>query len=271
MMLAAAAASAAAQNAPGVTKFVRFRANNRVAHGVLEGDTIREISGDLFGRWSQTNTRHQLSQVKLLYPVQPGKVLALAGNYKSHTGDRTPVSHPEIFYKPVSCLQNPGDPIVIPKDATDLHFECELVLVIGKRASRLSVAQAKDAIFGVTCGNDVSERQWQNGPKKDTQWWRAKGSDTFGPLGPAIARGLDFSNLEIQTRLNGKVMQKDSTSALVHDGPTTVSFISHYVTLEPGDIIYTGTPGKTSPMKSGDVVEVEIEGVGILKNPLAAA
>ena len=145
------------------------------------------------------------------------------------------------------------------------------MVVIGKRASRVSVAEAREAIFGVTAGNDVSEREWQNGAKKDVQWWRAKGADTFAPLGPSIVRGLDYGKLGIQTRLNGNVVQKDSTANLVHDCPTTVSFISQFVTLLPGDLIYTGTPGTTKRMNPGDVVEVEIEGIGILRNKIVAA
>jgi 2-keto-4-pentenoate hydratase/2-oxohepta-3-ene-1,7-dioic acid hydratase in catechol pathway len=160
---------------------------------------------------------------------------------------------------------------VIPPGAKDVHYEAELVLVIGKRTSRVSVAQAKDYIFGVTCGNDVSERIWQNDPKiKDIQWWRAKGADTFSPLGPYIVRGIDYHNLKIGTRLNGKTVQDDHTSHFIHNGHVTVSFISQFVTLEPGDLIFTGTSGKTMPMKAGDIVEVEIEGVGVLRNPVKA-
>ena len=123
----------------------------------------------------------------------------------------------------------------------------------------------------VTCGNDVSERDWQGGPEKDLQWWRAKGADTFAPLGPAIVHGLDYANLLLQTRLNGNVVQKQYTSDLIFDGPAIVSWISHYVTLTPGDVIYTGTPGHTSRMNEGDVVEVEIEGIGVLRNRIALA
>ncbi|MEZ5354969.1 MAG: fumarylacetoacetate hydrolase family protein [Bryobacteraceae bacterium] len=257
----------------GVTRYVRFRiGTSGPVYGILDGETIRELKGNLFEDPAETGAKHKLADVKLLYPVRPTKILALAGNYQSHLGAAPPRSNPEPFYKPLTCLQNPGDPIRLPKDATNVHSECELVIVIGKRAKAVTAAQARDHIFGVTCGNDVSERIWQNDAKvKDVQWWRAKGADTFGPVGPAIARGLDYGNLEIQTRLNGKVIQKDSTSHLVHDCPTVVSFISQYVTLMPGDLIFTGTPGKTSPMKAGDVAEVEIQGVGILRNPVRNA
>jgi 2-keto-4-pentenoate hydratase/2-oxohepta-3-ene-1,7-dioic acid hydratase in catechol pathway len=167
-------------------------------------------------------------------------------------------------------LQDPEGPIVVPSDSTDLHFEGELVLVIGKRLRHASKTEAADGIFGVTCGNDVSERNWQRGPDKDVQWWRAKGCDTFTPIGPAIVTGLNYGNLRLRTRLNGEVVQDQSTADLIFDCATVVSFISRYITLEPGDIVFTGTPGQTQAMKSGDVVEVEIEGVGVLRNHLAA-
>src|SRR5581483_17640 len=252
-------------------KFVRFRKSNKSAYGILDGDTIREIRGGLFGSHAETGAKYRLSDVKLLCPVpEPSKILALAGNYRSHLGKRDAAPHPEIFYKPPSCLQNPEDVIIIPTTATNVHHECELVIVIGKKASNLSLDRAHDVIFGVTCGNDVSEREWQNGPKKDVQWWRAKGADTFGPTGPAVVRGINYGNLGIQCRLNGKVVQKDSTSNLVHDCPTIVSFVSQFVTLFPGDLIFTGTPGTTVKMNPGDIVEVEIEGIGVLRNKVTA-
>jgi 2-keto-4-pentenoate hydratase/2-oxohepta-3-ene-1,7-dioic acid hydratase in catechol pathway len=233
---------------------------------------VRQLAGDLFSSPKETGARHKLSEVKLLHPIAaPSKILALAGNYRSHLGGASPRTNPEPFYKPPSCQQNPEDPIVIPPGAKNVHFECELVIVIGRKATRASLAEAKECIFGVTCGNDVSERIWQNDSKvKDVQWWRAKGADTFGPTGPVIARGIDYGNLKIQTRLNGKVMQEDSTASLVHNCESIVSFISQAVTLHPGDLIFTGTPGKTSPMKPDDVVEVEIEGIGVLRNPVRA-
>ena len=269
---AAAVGAAAAQTKSNGTRYCRFRKGDVTAFGIVEGDQIRQLRGDLFASPAETGTRHKVSEVKLLHPVAaPSKILALAGNYRSHLGAAAPRPNPEPFYKPPSSLQNPEDPIILPPGAKDVHFECELVIVIGSKTTRVSAAQAKSSIFGVTCGNDVSERIWQNDPKiKDVQWWRAKGADTFGPVGPYIARGIDYGNLKIQTRLNGQVMQQDSTASLVHNCESIVSFISQAVTLFPGDLIFTGTPGKTSPMKAGDVVEVEIEGIGILRNPVKA-
>lgn len=264
------ATGAWAQAGGTVTRYVRFRRGQAMAYGILDGESIRELEGRPFGPHKETGARHPLSEVKLLFPCQPPKVLAVGLNYKSHIGTRQPPANPELFYKPISALQNPEDPIVIPPGAKNVHYEGELVLVIGRRAKNVSVEQAREVIFGVTCGNDVSERDWQNGPQKDVQWWRAKGADTFGPLGPCIARGLDYSKLLLQTRLNGKVVQKQYTSDLLFDPPAIVSFASRYVTLVPGDVIYTGTPGTTAAMKPGDVVEVEIEGIGVLRNRVVA-
>jgi 2-keto-4-pentenoate hydratase/2-oxohepta-3-ene-1,7-dioic acid hydratase in catechol pathway len=173
-----------------------------------------------------------------------------------------------MFYKPVSALQNPEDPIVIPPGATDVHSEGEMVVVVGKHLRQASREEAGGAIFGVTCGNDVSDRAWQHGEKKDLQWWRAKGSDTFAPLGPAIVCGIDYGKLLLRTRMNGETIQKQYTSDLIFDIAAVLSWISGWVTLLPGDLVYTGTPGNTRRMSPGDVVEVELDHVGVLKNPV---
>jgi 2-keto-4-pentenoate hydratase/2-oxohepta-3-ene-1,7-dioic acid hydratase in catechol pathway len=266
--LLAATGAGAPPPAGSISRFVRFRKGSVVSYGILDGETVEAIEGGLFGAKKRTGRRSPLRDVQLLTPCQPTKVLAVGLNYRSHIGSATPPTKPEIFYKPISSLQNPGGPIVIPADSKNTHYEGELVIVIGERASHVSVERAKECIFGVTCGNDVSERDWQGGAGKDLQWWRAKGADTFGPLGPVIARGADYGNLLLQTRLNGEVVQKQNTSDLLFDGPHIVSFISRYVTLEAGDVIYTGTPGATRRMKPGDLVEVEIEHVGVLRNPV---
>jgi 2-keto-4-pentenoate hydratase/2-oxohepta-3-ene-1,7-dioic acid hydratase in catechol pathway len=252
-----------------MTKYIRYQKDSAAAYGILDGAKIHELHGDLFGARAVTGVTHPLGGVKLLCPCEPSKILAVGRNYKSHLGDRLAPERPEIFYKPVSALQHPGDPIVIPPDAANVHFEGELALVIGRRVSRAGEQEARAAIFGVTCGNDVSGRDWQNGPHKDLQWWRAKGADTFAPLGPAIVAGLDYGNLMLETRLNGEVVQRQSTADLTFDCPAIVSWVSQWVTLLPGDVIYTGTPGSTRAMLPGDVVEVEIEGIGLLRNPVA--
>jgi len=255
-----------------VTIFARFIHNSTPSYGILENGSIAALEGDLF-QHRPTGVTHNLSDVRLLAPCSPRQVIAVGRNYKSHLQGPTKLpepTRPEIFFKPVSSLQDPGGPIVVPPDSTDLHYEGELVLVIGKHLRHASKDEARDAIFGVTCGNDLSERNWQRGPDKDVQWWRAKGCDTFSPLGPVIVTGLDYDNLRLRTLLNGEVVQDQGTADLIFDCATVVSFISRYITLEPSDVIYTGTPGQTRPMKPGDVVEVDIESIGVLRNPVIA-
>ena len=255
-----------------MTRFVRYSVHSQTYHGILDEGGIIELSADL-STYTFTGRKYGLSEVKLLTPCVPRKIVAVGRNYKTHlTGPvKLPEpTRPEIFFKPTSSLQHPEWPIVVPPDSTDLHFEGELVLVIGRKLRHASKEEAAAGIFGLTCGNDVSERNWQRGPDKDVQWWRAKGCDTFSPLGPAIVTGLDYGNLRLCTRLNGELVQDQSTADLIFDCPTMVSFISRYMTLHPGDVIYTGTPGQTRPMKPGDLVEVEIEGIGVLRNPVIA-
>lgn len=255
-------------------QYVRFQHQGSVSYGKLTGDQIIKLEGDLFGDHRATDTMIALSDVQLLPPTQPTQVLALAGNYRSHLDSATIPPKFQIvqpFFKSPSCLIGQDEAIVLPKDSSDVHFEAELVIVIGKRCSKVSEDQAMDYVFGITAGNDVSERIWQNDPdKKDIQWWRAKGADTFGPVGPVIATGIDYGNLKIQMKVNGQIVQDDNTSSLIHSIPKSVSVISQYVTLQPGDLIFTGTPGQTSALRAGDVCEVILEGVGTLRNPVVA-
>ena len=268
-------ATVSAQKAQKSQKYLRFRKDGAVSYGVLEGTNVRALRGNLFGSFTKTRKTYPLGAVELLPPTVPTQVFALAGNYKSHIGDaKIPPKFriPQPFYKSPSCLIGDGADIVIPKDSSgNVHFEAELVIVIGKKAKNVSKDKALDYVFGVTCGNDVSERYWQNDENdKDVQWWRAKGADTFGPVGPYIATGLNYDDLLMSLRLNGKTMQKERTSQLIHGVAASVSFISRYVTLHPGDLIFTGTPGKTEVIKPGDEVEVELEGVGVLRNKVVA-
>jgi 2-keto-4-pentenoate hydratase/2-oxohepta-3-ene-1,7-dioic acid hydratase in catechol pathway len=250
-----------------VTRYVRYAAAGKPSYGILEGETIRELSGDLFQSPRRTGRSVALSAVKLLAPCVPGKVIAVGLNYQSHLGERSAAAYPGLFAKLPSSIIASGEAIIYPADAENLHYEGEMVVVIGRRAKNVAAAEAAQYVFGVTAGNDVSERNWQ---RNDLQWFRAKASDTFGPLGPVIARGLDYDDLLLQTRLNGEVVQSQRTKDLVFNVAAIVSYVSRYVTLEPGDVIYTGTPGTTRPMKPGDVVEVELEGVGVLKNPVTS-
>ena len=251
-----------------VVKYVRYEHRGTISYGILEGDSIKPIRGNLFGSRVPAAPSLKLANVKLLWPCEPSKILAVGLNYKSHLGARPAPTKPELFYKPITSLLEPDGAIVIPPDARNLHFEGELVVVIGRKAKRIPVDQAGSYIFGFTCGNDLSERDWQSG---DLQWWRAKGADTFAPLGPAIAVGLDYKKSRLQTRVNGVVKQSQLLSDLLFDAAAVVSFASQYVTLEVGDVIYTGTPGATSALKPGDVVEVEIDGIGLLRNKVIGA
>lgn len=246
-----------------VTRYVRYTEGGRTSFGLLDDQTVRELSGDLFTSPRPTGRTMRLDQVKLLAPVTPGKVIAVGLNYKTHLGERPAATYPGLFAKMPSSIIGPEADVIYPSDATNLHFEGELVVVIGRTAQNVSPADAPRYIFGVTAGNDISERDWQ---RSDLQWFRAKASDTFGPLGPMIVTGLNYADLLLQTRVNGEVLQSQRTKDLIFDVPAIVSYISRYVTLEPGDVIYTGTPGTTKAMKPGDVVEVEIEGIGILRN-----
>jgi 2-keto-4-pentenoate hydratase/2-oxohepta-3-ene-1,7-dioic acid hydratase in catechol pathway len=249
--------------AQGVAYYVRYEQRGKRAYGLLEKDTIREIRGGLFGAKTLTGAKVKLADAKLLYPCEPATVLAVGLNYKSHLGNRPAPTKPELFFKPVTSLVEPNGDIVIPPEAKNVHYEGEFVIVMGKTARQVKESDALNYVFGYTCGNDVSERDWQRG---DLQWWRAKGADTFGPLGPTIVTGLDYPKSRLQTRVNGEVKQSQLLSNLLFDVPAIVSFASQHVTLHPGDVIYTGTPGSTSAMKPGDVVEIEIEGIGVLRN-----
>lgn len=249
-------------------KYIRYRYQDKVSYGILEGNDVREISGSLFGDRAETGLSVDLGSIELLWPCEPSKILAVGLNYKSHLENRPAPERPEIFVKPSSALLEDGGKIRIPNGAQDVHYEGELVAVIGKETRGVTPSEAGDRIFGFTCGNDVSERYWQ---KNDLQWWRAKGCDTFAPLGPAIAAGFDWIQGRIETRINGAVVQSGQFSELLFNPLYIVSYASRHLTLFPGDIIYTGTPGHTKKLNVGDRIEVEIPGIGVLSNTVAAA
>ena len=258
----AVGASAFAQD---VTKYVRYAHDGATSYGVLEGETIHQLSGNVFESPERTGATVALSDVTLLPPSEPKKVVAAGLNYRSHLGGAQPAEYPGLFDKHATSLIGHEAEVTYYEDATNLHFEGEMVLIIGKLTRNVSVEDAPDHIFAVAPGNDISERVWQS---NDLQWFRAKGADTFGPVGPVMARGVDYNDLLLQTRVNGQVMQSQRTRDLLFDSAYLVSYASRYVTLEPGDMIYTGTPGSTSAMQPGDVVEIELENVGVLRNTI---
>ena len=256
-----------------ITRYVRYDDSGTVSYGIENGNHIEQLDAAPWLGGRKTGRTVEKADVKLLAPAEPSKVIAVGYNYISHREEMTheesrPIpEHPPLFLKLPSAITGPESNVFYPPDATDLHFEGELVIVIGKTANKVSSDQAANYIFGVTAGNDISERSWQ---ANDLQWLRAKASDTFGPLGPAIVTGADYLDLRVQTRLNGKTMQDQSTIDHIHDAHKILSYISQYVTLYPGDIIYTGTPGATAAVEPGDVIEIEVENVGILRNRIVS-
>lgn len=250
---------------PKPTHYIRFEHNGVTAYGELDDGRVHTLDADLFSSPKRTGEMLAMDDVRLLAPCTPSKVIAVGLNYLSHLGGRPASEIPPIFLKLPTSIIGTGEPIVLPADAPSTHYETEMVLVIGKRAKHVAEADAHDYIFGVTCGNDVSARAWQKG---DLQWFRAKGSDTFGPIGPAIVTGLNYNDLLLEGRLNGEVVQRQRTIDLMHNCAAILSFVSRYITLLPGDVIFTGTPGSTQEMKPGDTFEVELEGVGVLSNPV---
>ncbi len=208
-----------------------------------------------------------LDEVSLLSPCVPSKIFALGFNYRDHLAGRQEPREPQVFLKVPSSVIGPDDPIALPSDASAgrIDEEAELVVVMGKRCRSVPREQAMDFVFGYTCGNDVSARGWQ---KADLNWWRAKSSDTFSPIGPFIVTGIDPLAAVILARINGSEVQRCSPRYLLFDIPTLIEWISASVTLEPGDLIFTGTSGAPAELHPGDVVEVQIEGIGVLRNPV---
>ena len=248
-------------------KYVRFGKNSSNArYGILEGDKVREIDGEIFGDHKITDKTHIKGEVNILPPCEPSKIVAIGLNYSDHAqemGSELP-EEPRMFLKPHTAVIAHGEKIKYPDHMSErVDFEGELGVIIGKKAHRVSKNDAMDYVFGYTCMNDVTARDLQ---KKDIQFTRAKGFDTFAPMGPVIETELDPTSLEIRTNLNGELKQHSNTSHLIFSVPHLVSFVSHVMTLLPGDVISTGTPEGVEPMKKGDKVEVTIEGIGTLTN-----
>ena len=246
-------------------RFARFEANGTIGYGIVDGDSVRGISGPPFTDYTETGAVYALSEVALRAPIEPPKMFAMALNYGSHLHGGDAPSRPEPFYKTHTSVVGPDEAIVLPRDSEKVDAESELVVVLGRTAKNVAEADALDYVLGYTCGNDVSARDWQS---SDTSWWRAKSSDTFSPLGPWIETDLDPTNLDITGRINGEVVQTCNTSEMIFGIAATIADLSKYVTLEPGDCIFTGTSGTAGQIKPGDVVEIEIAGIGVLRNPV---
>lgn len=248
-------------------KIVRYGAEPH--YGILEDETIYAASGDLFDGLTKGNKVGTIGDVQLLAPIDPGKVIAIGLNYVDHVTEldksRELPTTPVMFMKPPSAIVGPDQAIELAYPENDTHYETELVVVIGKQAKNVSEADALDVVLGYTAGNDVSDRVQQYG---DGQWVRGKGYDTYLPLGPAIETELDITDIMVQSRLNGDKRQSESTKSLIFSVPFLISFITDVMTLHPGDIIMTGTPHGVGPMKEGDVIEVDVQGIGVLRNPV---
>jgi 2-keto-4-pentenoate hydratase/2-oxohepta-3-ene-1,7-dioic acid hydratase in catechol pathway len=246
-------------------KIVRFSHGGKAEYGVHDGDMIRSIVDGPFEEINFTQNYFRPTDMRLLPPCLPSKIIALGVNYRSH-GEEMKSSipaEPLIFIKPSTSVIGTEDKIIYPESSERVDYEGELGVVIKKVARDIPKEQAADYILGYTCVNDVTARDLQ---AKDKQWARAKGFDTFCPIGPCIETELDPSDLALETVLNGEIKQQTRTSQLIFDVATLVSFISHVMTLLPGDVIATGTPSGIGPMQPGDIVEIKIEGIGTLRN-----
>ncbi len=249
-------------------RIIRYQVKNQPPKsGWVFDENVGEIEGSIFGEYRRQEATMPLADVRLLSPCLPGKIVCVGRNYVEHArelGNDIP-KIPLIFLKPPSSIVNPGDPIILPPQSQQVEHEAELVVVMGKRGRNIIAEEARNYILGYTVGNDVTARDLQ---KTDGQWTRAKGFDTFCSFGPWIETDFDISDALITCKVSGQPRQMGSTRDMVFSVPTLVAFISSVMTLEPGDLIFTGTPAGVGPLKAGDEVVVEIDGLGKLSNPV---
>jgi 2-keto-4-pentenoate hydratase/2-oxohepta-3-ene-1,7-dioic acid hydratase in catechol pathway len=250
-------------------RWARYEKNG-IHYGLVEGDRIVEIDATPFTAWSRTGATHRLDDVRLLVPVVPRTFYCVGFNYAAHahafntTAQRIP-KQPDVGYRANSALIAPGEAIVIPADSGGIQYEGELAVVIGKAGKHVSEADALSLVLGYTIGNDVSERTWQ---ASDATLWRAKNADTFKPMGPWIETEVDLPSLTTRVRVNGEETTEFKTNDMVFGVATYLSTISRYITLQPGDVIWMGTEGSSPNLQHGDLVEIEIDQIGILRNPV---
>ena len=254
----------------------RYRLDGAVHFGRIAGDSYARLAGPPWETRSETGERDPRDAAELLAPTSPSKIVCVGLNYRAHiaesvtrqvVGDEPP-KEPLLFLKPPSAVIASGRPIRYPRGVTRMDPEGELGIVIGRRACKVAEPRALEHVAGLICANDVSARNYQ---RQDGQWTRAKGFDTFAPLGPWLAIGLDPRALRVECRVNGELRQRASTADLLFPVPFLIHYISHIMTLEPGDVIATGTPAGVAPIVPGDRVEIEVEGVGVLENSVESA
>ena len=247
-------------------KYIRFQFEDKICYGQLEGENIYLLDRPYLEEgFQRTGHIFQIDKVRLLAPVVPNKIVCIGLNYAKHIEELGHTLHeePVIFLKPPTSIIGPGDEILLPAMSQQVEYEAELVVVMGKTAKDISEDQVEDYIFGYTCGNDVTARDLQ---KRDGQWTRSKGFDTFCPIGPWIVTSLAYDNVDIRSVLNEEVKQSSNTRNLINSVPRLVSYISQIMTLHAGDLIMTGTPEGVGPMQTGDAIVVDIQGIGQLQN-----
>ena len=253
-------------------RWIKFTTGGKTRIGLIEGDRIAEVTGDMFGEWSRTSTTHALADVKIEIPVWPPTFYCIGMNYVKHLTEAANArgevpavpDRPQVGYRAHNALIAHDEDVVIPKIATEkVHYEGELAVVIGKKAKHLSEKDAMSCVFGYTIGNDVSERTWQ---RADQGLWRSKNADTFKPMGPWIETEADVEKMQTTVRVNGKQTVSFRTNDMLFKIPQFIAEMTKYFTLWPGDVIWMGTDGQSPDLNGGDVVEIEISGVGTLRN-----
>ena len=251
----------------------RYALDERVHYGIIENESaIARLQSSPFDGLKPSGAIDAPSAVRLLAPIERPRVFGLGYNYVAHSNEvgKAVPQLPVLFMKPSTSVIGPDESIVYPDDGQNIHFEGELTVVIGKKARHVSAANALDHVLGYTCGNDVSDRVLQRRESEFGCLLAGKGYDTFAPMGPVVATGLDPSKLGIITRVNGAVRQNGTTADLLFSVPELIAYLSRYMTLLPGDMIMTGTPAGVGPILVGDTIEVEIEGIGVLRNDVVA-
>ncbi len=249
-------------------KIARFSHNDAIAYGILDDEELVVLAGDpMFAGFETTGDRIPVADAALLAPVIPrSKVVCVGKNFHEHAAEMGGVApdEPLLFLKPNTAVIGPGDSVVRPPQSAETHFEGELAVVIGRIAKNVAAADALDYVFGYTVGNDITARDLQ---KSDGQWSRAKGFDTFCPLGPVIETEFDLSQATLTSRVNGEVRQSAPLTDMIHSVPEIIEYASAVFTLLPGDVILTGTPAGVGAFVQGDVLEAEVTGIGVLRNP----